>query len=129
MTDFLLFIALVAGGVLLEVVLFKLFLSFVRSRLSADFILLKYCYLLSIPLLAVLVIMQRTGTVVLYVFFITSLVGTLFEFLAGFAYKRVTGERLWTYHRYTVSEYTSMLSLPMWGLAGVLLWLLARVFD
>ena len=129
MIDFLLFIALVAGGVLFELILFKLFVVVVQPRSSTQSILLKYCYLLSLPLLAVLVVMQRTGIVVLYVFVITSLVGTLFEWLAGFSYKHITGEHLWTYHRYTVSQYTSMLSVPMWGLAGVLLWLLARVFD
>ena len=128
MGNFLLFIALVAGGVFAEVVMFKLYVLFIRPRSSIKSGLIKFCYLLSLPMLAVLVITQRIGIVVLYIFIISSLVGTLFEWLAGFAYEYVVGKRLWTYHDYTLNEYTSMLSIPLWGFAGVLLWLAAQVF-
>jgi hypothetical protein len=128
MTDFLLFIALVAGGVFSEVVIFKLIVFFVRPPSSTMFHLIKYCYLLSLPTLAVLVTMQRIGIVVLYVFITTSLVGPLFEWLAGFTYEYIVGKRLWTYHHYGMSQYTSILAIPLWGFAGVLLWLVGQLF-
>src|SRR5262245_53046151 len=100
MANFLLFIALVAGGVLSEVVVYKLFTQFVRPLSSTKYHLLKFCYMLSLPTLAVLVIVQRIGIVVLYVFITTSLVGPLFEWLAGYTYEYIIGKRLWTYHHY-----------------------------
>ena len=129
MTNFVLFITLVAVGVYFEVVMFKLFVLFVHPRSSTTFHLIKYCYLLSLPTLAVFVLMQRVGIVVWYVFVITSFVGPLFEWLAGFSYEYMIGKPLWTYHHYAMNEYTSILSIPLWGFVGVLLWLVAHIFG
>ena len=129
MINFLLFITLVAGGVSFEVVTFKLFVSFVRPGSPTKFHLIKYCYLLSLPTVAMFVIMHRTGVVILYMFLTTSLVGPIFEWLAGYCYEYIMGKRLWTYHHYAMNEYTSILSIPLWGFVGVLLWLVAQIFS
>src|SRR3989344_4498855 len=62
-------------------------------------------------------------------FLICAAVGTFLEWLVGFSYYQVVGERLWTYHRYAIKKYTSFLSIPIWGLAGVFIWLLSRAIS
>jgi len=71
---------------------------------------------------------QRTGSQLLLVCLSFALVGTFLEWLIGFFYHKIVGQKLWTYHRYSLSGYTSLLSIPLWGLAGALFWLLAKIF-
>lgn len=72
--------------------------------------------------------MINSGLSVLQVYLVFALVGTFLEWIIGFMYRQIVGEKLWSYHRYAIAEYTSFLSIPIWGLAGVLFWVLAQMF-
>jgi len=72
--------------------------------------------------------MTKFGYSPLFVFALFAFWGTLLEGLVGFSYHMIVGQRLWTYHRYGIYGYTSLLSVPIWGLLGILMWFLARVF-
>lgn len=127
--DLLLFFFLAVGGVVLEEFVQNLYFKLAKKKFKEHrFSFSRYIYLLLFPLLATLVILQRNDTKLLMVFLTFSLFGTFLEWLIGFFYHKIVGQRLWTYHRYSWSGYTSWLSIPLWGLAGVLFWLLARVF-
>jgi uncharacterized membrane protein len=120
---------LILSGVILEEIAQKLYFRITKKKFKEHhFSLSRYVYLLLFPILAVFVITQSAGTHLFNIFIIFSLVGTLLEWLIGFFYHQIVGQRLWTYHRYSINGYTSLLSLPLWGLAGVLFWLLAKVF-
>lgn len=103
----------------------NLFSGYSRKK-SAGFNFAKYIFLLLFPLLGVVVMIQREGIVVLKLFILSSIVGTVLEWLIGFSYQQILGKRLWTYNQYSITKYTSILSLPLWGLAGVLMWLLVK---
>lgn len=127
--EFLLFLFLVVGGVVLEAIVEKLYFSITKKKFKEHhFSFSRYFYLLLFPILATIVIIQRNTSTLFTVFLTFSLIGTFLEWLIGFFYHKIVGQRLWTYHRYSWSGYTSWLSMPLWGLAGVLFWLLARVF-
>jgi hypothetical protein len=126
---FFIFFGLIIGGVLFEVVLSQAhyFLTkkhYKQYQYSFD----RYLFLLLFPLTATFFIASQVGFTLFYVFLAFMIVGSILEWLVGFSYHMVVGQRLWTYHRYGITTYTSLLSLPLWGFAGVLFWLLARVF-
>ena len=62
------------------------------------------------------------GIVIVYLFLASAVVGFVLEYALGRTYHRVIGERLWTYGTYSIDGYTSWLTLPMWGAAGVRFW-------
>jgi len=62
------------------------------------------------------------------VFLIFAGVGTALEWLVGFSFHMVMGQRLWTYYKYNINTYTSLLSIPLWGIAGVFFYLLVKYF-
>lgn len=86
----------------------------------------KYLYFIFIPTFGAWVVYNAYGHSILYAFGLFAIVGTLIEFLLGMFYDKIIGQRLWTYHRYAIGGYTSLLSIPLWGFAGVVFWLLAR---
>lgn len=119
--------SLTCGGVLLEVLVYSLYKK--REKIiSSDFSVGKYLFLLSMPVMAIAAIGFNDIARVLMVFLSFAAVGTVLEWLIGFSYHAIMGKRLWTYHHLPVHEYTSYLSIPLWGLAGILFWLLAQVF-
>ena len=127
---FLLYIAIVAIGVLLEVLVISILSKNKRIKARLDAMTwLKYLVLMIFPWFAVVMVFRQLGLIVFNVYFAFSFLGAFFEWLIGFSYHQIVGERLWTYHKYSINGYTSWLSLPLWGLAGVLFWLFALVFT
>ena len=92
------------------------------------FLLSRYVMVLVTPLAAILVVASSAGWVLLNIVVVFAFMGTFLEWLIGWAYHHIVGQRLWTYHRYSIGGYTSLLSVPLWGLCGGLFWLLAAIF-
>lgn len=130
MENFLLFFGTVIFGVILEVIIAKVYLKLTNKRLKVNHHSFgRYIFLLIFPMLAVFIVIMRDGLAPLKVFLAFSLVGTFLEWLIGFSYHQVVGPRLWTYHKFSIKGYTSLLSIPLWGMGGVLFWLLAKAFT
>jgi uncharacterized membrane protein len=117
-------------GLLLETLLFKLhYLVTKKHYKEHHYKFSRYVSLLVFPMLLVLLVIFKTDATTLYVFFSSALFGTLLEWLIGWSYYNIMGQRLWTYHRYTISKYTSLLSIPLWGFFGVVFWTVAKFID
>lgn len=122
------FLALIIGGLIIESVFAQFhYLVYNRHFKEYHFKFSRYLFYLLFPTLAIIFSFIYTSSTVIYIFLIFSLVGTALEWLAGFAYHMVVGQRLWTYHRFSIGGYTSFLSLPLWGLGGILFWLLQKL--
>ena len=129
LSDFLLFFSLIVFGVVLEDLAQKIYFKAKGIKFKEHhFSYSRYVYLLLFPMLAAILIVSRSTDLLWVVFLTFSAVGTFIEWLIGFFYHRIVGQRLWTYHRHSISGYTSLLSIPLWGLAGIMFWLLARIF-
>jgi len=127
--NFYLFLGLVVIGVLLEVFLSQFHYFFTKKHYKKyHYSIGRYLFLLLFPFLATIYILSHTGLKLINVFLAFALLGTFLEWLVGFSFHMVVGHRLWTYYRYNINTYTSLLSIPLWGLAGILFWLLAQVF-
>lgn len=127
--NFLVFFSLVVGGVLIEVFISQCYYFFTKKHYKKyHYSWGRYFYLLLFPFLAMLFIFSHVGFKVVNVFFAFAIIGLFLEWVAGFAFHKIVGKRLWTYSQYDINKYTSLLAIPLWGVVGVLFWLLAQVF-
>ncbi len=88
----------------------------------------RYFIFFGIPFITILGFVLRYDHSLFKVLIVFSIIGTGLEWLVGYAYHNVMGSRLWTYHRYDITSYTSWLAMPIWGFGGVLFWAISRVF-
>lgn len=116
-------------GVLIEVFLARLYFSLKGHHLKEyHFSFGRYLFMLLFPILSALILIFFGGKSLIFVFLVSIVIGPVFEWVAGFGYHKIVGQRLWTYHRYDVDGYTSLLSVIPWGLFGVLFWIIAKLF-
>lgn len=111
---------------LLVVSLGGIFGAYLFGRRTKRFRWSEYIALLSAPVLGSLSLSYFYGRGIIYLFLISSIVGFVLEYSLGFAYHKTLNKRLWTYDRYPVGGYTSLLTFPMWGVAGIVFWLLIK---
>ncbi len=91
------------------------------------FTLSRYLFFILFPTVATLIVWNLMGMQIWIIFLAFALIGTFFEWLIGFSYEKIVGKQLWTYHRYSINGYTSLLSIPLWGFAGIIFYLLAQL--
>lgn len=92
---------------------------------TKDFRWREYIAFIIIPIVVIALMGLKDPRIPL-LYGLSMLVGALFELVMGFLYHRILGHRLWTYHRHSIGGYTSWLAVPMWGIAGVVFWFLAK---
>ena len=102
------------------------YLAYLYGRKTKYFSWKEYFALMSGPVIACLSLSFFYGAAVPYFFAVSCVVGFGLEYIIGFAYHKTLNRRLWTYGKYSVRGYTSLLTFPMWGIAGTVFWLIAR---
>ena len=107
------------------------FLAYLYGRKTKRFLWREYIALLAIPTICTLILAIRYSFRILLIYFVSAVVGFSLEYFLGLAYHKTLNKRLWTYdnHRYSIDGYTSLLTLPMWGIAGVFFWMLGRFIE
>ncbi len=100
-----------------------------KKHRVVHFKLSRYLFLLSVPVLAVLVMSLTVSVSILKYFLIFAVLGTVLEYCIGFSYQTVVGQRLWVYNKYSIAGHTSLLSVPLWGLCGALIYLLSKTVS
>jgi len=129
--EFLLFNLFVVGGVFVEFVIFNPhFFSTGHWKKKYHFSIFRYTFLLLFPFIGFFILLHRIGPPVGTIFVVSCAMGTLLEWCIGSSYHAIVGQRLWTYHRLSfMGDYSSVLSIPIWGLAGIYFWLLFQVIG
>ncbi len=89
----------------------------------------KFIVLMTAPTVSVLLFACYLDPRFLLVYVVSALVGFVAEFCLGFAYHTIMGTKLWKYdaNAYPLLEYTSWLTLPMWGVAGIVFWTVSKL--
>ncbi len=124
----LFFLAMIIGGVILEGAFTLAYYKITHKNLKAyHFTIGRYVFLLILPLIGSIVIYHLQGISILRAFLFFAVIGPIFEWAVGFAYKQIMGRNLWSYYRYSINRHTSLLAIPFWGLAGILFYLFALV--
>ncbi len=115
------------GTLLLLLSLIGVYLAYLYGRKVKRFRWREYALLLLVPVIGCLGLSYLYGVKVVYLFVTSALVGFALEYALGLAYHKTLNRHLWFYSRLSVGNgYTSLLTFPMWGVAGVVFWLLSQ---
>lgn len=129
LVKFLTFFVLIITGFSLEALFSKLYYKLTNNPYkNHHYSFSKYLYFIILPILIIIYFVHGSSLNFIAVFLGFSLFGTLAEWIIGFFYHKIVGQRLWTYHKYAIFNYTSFLSIPMWGLAGLIFYLFIQIF-
>ena len=115
------------GCIFFVINIFGFYIAYLYGRKTKRFRWSEYVALFIFPFSTVLVIAYLNGPRIIAFFLISAFVGFTLEYILGLSYEKTLNSRLWEYKRYSIGGYTSMLTLPFWGVAGVVFWFLAKV--
>ena len=104
--------------------------AYLYGRNTQQFRWQEYLALLLGPHIAVVLQAHFIDIKIIYLYAVSAVVGFLLEFLLGFFYHQTLNKKLWVYdsEAYAIwNGYTSLLTFPMWGLAGVIFWHLGKI--
>jgi hypothetical protein len=119
---FITYIVLAGVGLGLEEFFMGFYYAMTKNRYKKHhFTFSKYLMFIIVPGLVLLSqYYYDQGFFAAKVFIVFGVLCTFLEWALGFFFKRMVGIQLWTYHKYALGRYTSWLSIPLWGLAGLL---------
>lgn len=101
-------------------------LTYAYSGNRSSFSWREYIALIVIPITLVLSASIYVDGRIAALFILGSFFGALYEYVIGFTYHKIMKRHLWTYHRFSIRGYTSLLSIPLWGIGTIFFWLLAK---
>ena len=100
--------------------------TFLFSRTYRPFVWVRYVLLVGVPVTGCFTFAVLHDVRIAYLFLTCAIAGTALEYTSGRAYHIVMGERLWRYHTMVLpGGYSSILAFPLWGMGGVVSWLIA----
>jgi uncharacterized membrane protein len=105
------------------------FIAYLYGRKTKKFYWSEYIAIVVWPLFVVVMLSRAIDQKIMYLFVASMLIGTIFEYFFGFVYEKVLNKKLWKYSRLSIHGYTSILSIPLWGIAGVVFWSLGKIIG
>jgi uncharacterized membrane protein len=105
------------------------YLAYLYGRKTKKFRWSEYIAIMIWPLLSIAFLAVYVNYKIFYLFVVSMVAGTCFEYLFGLVYEKTLNKKLWKYDRLAISGYTSWLSIPIWGVAGVVFWSLGRIIG
>jgi uncharacterized membrane protein len=113
------------GGIFWIVFCLGLLSAYWYGRYTKKFRWSEYVALFIAPFLLLLIYAWYIDTKILEMFLVSAITGFILEYILGWVYHKVMNRRLWYYSKFSLNGYTSLLSIPLWGIAGVLFWFLS----
>ena len=102
------------------------YLAYLYGRKTKYFRWSEYSAILILPVVSVILVAYFIDMKVILLFILSALLGTFLEYIIGLTYHKALNKKLWTYSRYSLDGYTSILCIPIWGVAGVVFWFLSK---
>jgi hypothetical protein len=87
----------------------------------------EYFAIIILPIFCIIYLAWQIDFRILNLFVISALAGFFLEYIIGLTYHKTLNKRLWKYKRLDLNGYTSLLSVPLWGIAGVAFWLFSKM--
>ena len=115
--------------VFLVVCFLGFYLAYLYGHKTRRFRWREYFALIFLPIGCVVYLAISVNILILNMFLVSAFVGFLLEYIIGLAYHKSLNKRLWKYHKFSVDGYTSLLSIPIWGIGGVVFWLISEMLG
>ena len=103
------------------------YLAYLYGRKTTEFRWSEYIAIIIIPIFFIVFLILYYDFAILKLFIVSASIGFIGEGLIGFVYDKVLNRKLWTYNRLSIKGYTSYLSIPLWGIAGVMFWFISKL--
>jgi len=103
------------------------YLAYLYGRKTLKFRWSEYIAIIIVPILFIVFLTFYYDFAILKMFILSAIIGFVAEGVIGFVYDKVLNKKLWTYDRLSIKGYTSYLSIPLWGIAGVLFWFITKL--
>ena len=103
------------------------YLAYLYGHNTKRFLWREYIAIIIWPLICVGILTYVYGPKLITMFVASSLLGFVLEYILGLVYHKTLNSRLWTYHRLSMQGYTSLLSIPVWGIAGVIFFFIFKI--
>jgi len=105
------------------------YLAYLYGRKTKNFRWREYLAIVAVPLGCVFAAAYLIDLKIINLFLVSCFIGFALEYLLGLAYHKTLNKRLWEYKRLSVHGYTSLLSIPFWGVGGVSFWFIAKILG
>lgn len=114
------------GTLFLGITSIGFYFAYLYGRKTKKFRWSEYYAIIILPVLCILFFSFYYDSKLLILFFVSSAVGFISEYVIGLVYHKTLNKRLWHYDRLSLNGYTSLLSIPLWGVAGIIFWFLSK---
>ncbi len=115
------------GSIIIIFDFIGLYLAYLYGRKTKIFRWSEYFAIILFPIIGVLAFAYLIDSKILALFLVSACFGFVLEYILGFVYHKTLNKKLWEYKRLSVGGYTSLLSIPMWGIGGCLFWFLSKM--
>lgn len=115
------------GSIFILINLLGFYLAYLYGRKTKQFRWSEYIAIILLPIIGVIAFAYFVDVKILSLFIISSFFGFVLEYLLGLTCHKTLNKRLWEYNRLSVGGYTSLLSIPIWGVVGVTFWFLSKI--
>ncbi len=99
----------------LGITLLGFYFAYLYGHKTKKFRWSEYFAIIILPILFILFLSFYYDGKFFILFIISSVVGLILEYVIGFVYHKTLNQRLWHYDRLSLNGYTSLLSIPLWG--------------
>jgi len=120
---------IVSGIIFVIVSLAGFYSAYLYGRKTKKFRWSEYIAIIIGPIICILIMAYLIDIKILLLFIISCGSGLFLEYLLGLTYHKTLNKKLWEYKRFSIHEYSSFLSIPVWGIAGVIFWLLGKIIG
>ena len=115
------------GAAFLFFVLLGFYLAYLYGHKTKRFLWREYFAIIFIPLICAGILVYMYGPKIVTFFVVSALMGFFLEYVIGLTYHKTLNSRLWEYKRLSIQGYTSLLSVPIWGIAGLVFFFLSKM--
>lgn len=118
---------MILGSLFLVLTLVGFYLAYLYGHKTKRFRWSEYLAIIVWPILFILFLAYYINIRILNFFVYSSIIGFFAEYTLGFIYFKVLNQKLWEYKRLSIGGYTSLLSIPLWGVGGVVFWFIGKL--
>ncbi len=117
------------GFICSTICLIGFYLAYTYGHKTKKFKWSEYFLIIIWPLISIAILSVYIDQLIIKLFLVSMIAGMFFEYFLGFIYEKTLNQKLWKYNKFSISGYTSLLSIPLWGVAGVIFWSLGQIIG
>lgn len=118
---------LILGLVFLFITLSGFYAAYLYGHRTRKFSWSGYIAIIIWPVLVTFILAYYIGIKILILFCVTAILGFILEYIVGMTYHKTLNKRLWTYDKFSLNGYTSWLSIPVWGIGGIIFYFIVQI--